>query len=109
MSSGISKIHSDLRKSEPKPGVRALNSKFHGSRVFWSIVIILESIVIIFGSIVIIFGSIFIIFGSIITKLKITGHRGIFGENRDYKTVIREPFVNDFDLRDFSTPFCAIM
>ena len=29
------------------------------------------------------------------TNLKITGHTGIFGENRDYKTIIREPFAND--------------
>ena len=29
------------------------------------------------------------------TNLKITGPMGIFGENRDYKTIIREPFAND--------------
>ena len=29
------------------------------------------------------------------TNLKITGSTGIFGENRDYKTIIREPFAND--------------
>ena len=29
------------------------------------------------------------------TNLKITGPTGIFGENRDYKTIIREPFAND--------------
>ena len=29
------------------------------------------------------------------TYLKITGPTGIFGENRDYKTIIREPFAND--------------
>ena len=29
------------------------------------------------------------------TNLKITGPTGIFGENRDYKTKIREPFAND--------------
>ena len=29
------------------------------------------------------------------TNLKITGHRGIFGENLDYKTIIRERFAND--------------
>jgi hypothetical protein len=27
--------------------------------------------------------------------LKITGPTGIFGENRDYKTMIGEPFAND--------------
>ena len=27
--------------------------------------------------------------------LKITGPTGILGENRDYKTIIREPFAND--------------
>ena len=27
--------------------------------------------------------------------MKITGPTGIFGENRDYKTIIREPFAND--------------
>ena len=29
------------------------------------------------------------------TNLKITGPTGIFGENRDYNTIIREPFAND--------------
>ena len=29
------------------------------------------------------------------TNSKITGPTGIFGENRDYKTIIREPFSND--------------
>ena len=29
------------------------------------------------------------------TNLKITGPMGIFGENRDYKTMIGEPFAND--------------
>ena len=29
------------------------------------------------------------------TNLKITGPTGIFGENRDYKTMIGEPFAND--------------
>ena len=29
------------------------------------------------------------------TKLKITGPTDVFGENRDYKTVIREPFANN--------------
>ena len=29
------------------------------------------------------------------TNLKITGPTGIFGENRDYKTIIRDPFAND--------------
>ena len=27
--------------------------------------------------------------------MRITGPTGIFGENRDHKTVIREPFAND--------------
>ena len=27
--------------------------------------------------------------------MKITGPTGIFGGNRDYKTIIREPFAND--------------
>ena len=27
--------------------------------------------------------------------MKITGPTGIFGANRDYKTMIREPFAND--------------
>ena len=30
------------------------------------------------------------------TNLKITGPTGIFWENRDYKTIIMEPFANDF-------------
>ena len=29
------------------------------------------------------------------TYLKITDPTGIFGETRDYKTIIREPFAND--------------
>jgi len=29
------------------------------------------------------------------TNLKITGPTGIFGENRDHKTIIREPLAND--------------
>ena len=29
------------------------------------------------------------------TKLNITDPTGIFGENQDYKTIIREPFAND--------------
>ena len=29
------------------------------------------------------------------TNLKITGPTGIFGENRDYKTIIREPFASN--------------
>ena len=29
------------------------------------------------------------------TNLKITGPTGIFGENKDYKTIIRKQFAND--------------
>ena len=62
--------------------------------------IILRSIIIILGSIVIILGSIAKIFETFDpkmmqiweTNLKITGPTGIFWENRDYKTITREPF-----------------
>ena len=78
--------------------------------IFGSIVIILGSIIIILRSIIINLGSIVIILGSIgkifetfdpymmliqETNLKITGPTDIFGENLDYKTIIREPFAND--------------
>ena len=55
------------------------------------------------------FGSIVMIIGSMVTQilkidpnimlketnLKITGPMGIFWENPDFKTAIREPFAND--------------
>ena len=41
----------------------------------------------------------------------ITGPTGIFGENQDYKTIIREPFANDlahmFD--EWTVPLIYIM
>ena len=81
--------------------------------IFGSIIIIFGSIIIIFGSIVFLFRSIIIILKSIIIILgsiakifetldpkmrtliwRLQAPRAYL-ENRDYKTIIREPFAND--------------